>query len=149
MTYQGACPTSAVDCAYQLIEQTLALHPTGIILVGAYGEKVPVPSSEERKRIARKLLEYTKHVLMGATVIEGDGMAAMAKRVATSMMYFVVGPGYPHWVTRTLAQACDLVASRAVDDAGAPMSQGRIFTAANAMISLPPVATSDQAPEAR
>lgn len=138
LTYQTAAPDAAVDHSFELIERVIAQHPSGIVIVGVFGERVPVPSSQGRRAIAARLAPLTPHVLMGCTVIEGESMAAMVKRVATQMMTSVLRVGYPHKTVRSVAMACDYVAQRAVDDAGAPLTQAKLFMAATGLQSLAP-----------
>ena len=133
LTYQTAAPEYAVDRSFDLIQRGLARHPAGVALVGVFGERVPVPTGPALQKLASQLAQYAPRVVVGSTVVEGESMSALVKRAAVAMMTSILKPGYPHKTVRSVALACDFVASKAVDDTGAPLSQGALFMAATAM----------------
>jgi hypothetical protein len=128
IVYQSATPNAAVDLSLERIDRAIAKHPAGIALLAIFSQNAPAPSSEARRRISQHLARSAGKLLIGATVIEGTNMRAMATRAATAMMTTILRPPYLHKVLDTAAAACSFVEPKAVDDALASMTAGDILS---------------------
>ena len=133
LCYETSVPEEAVELSFGFIDRSIEKHPGGIALVAMFGERSPVPSAQARQRIASHLKRHAEQLLIGCTVIEGESMSSMVKRVATTMVTTLVKPVYPHRILRSAGAACDYVARKAVGDSGTALAQGTLFAAVTAL----------------
>jgi hypothetical protein len=138
LIFHSCVSEDGITHSFEVIGRTLARHPSGIALVAIFGERTQVPSAATRRRILSYMGGIAKQLLIGGTVIEGDSVGATVKRVATSMMTTIISPQFAHKTVRSVPLACDYVARCAVDDQGAPLSQGALFLAATGLRSTMP-----------